>query len=78
MVQGVNFRFYAKAKVDELGIKGFVRNEPDDSVYIEAEGEEEALDKFIQWCKTGPPAAKVDNIVVEEGEYQNFTSFETQ
>ncbi len=39
-VQGVNFRFEAKLTADKLGVKGFVRNEADGSVYIEAEGEE--------------------------------------
>jgi len=74
-VQGVNFRFYAKAKADELGIKGFVRNEPDSSVYIEAEGESYAIGKFIKWCKDGPSTARVESIKIKEGNTHNFSYF---
>ncbi len=75
IVQGVNFRFFAKIRADELDIKGFVRNEPDDGVFIEAEGEKEALDKFIQWCKTGPSSAKITEVKIEEGDYKNLKEF---
>ncbi len=37
-VQGVGFRYYAQKKALELGVNGYVRNRPDGSVYIEAEG----------------------------------------
>lgn len=49
-VQGVFFRASTKDAADRLGIKGFVRNEPDGSVYIEAEGEEEKLNQFMECC----------------------------
>lgn len=75
MVQGVFFRYSAKEHADTLGITGFARNEEDDSVYIEAEGEEEKLDKFLKWCKSGPSLAKVTKIVVTEDPIKNFTEF---
>ncbi len=58
-VQGVNFRHEAKQEADELGLKGFVMNQPDGSIYIEAEGEEEDLELILRWCYTGPDIAKV-------------------
>ncbi|HEY4497069.1 MAG TPA: acylphosphatase, partial [Candidatus Paceibacterota bacterium] len=61
-VQGVFFRQSAKIKADELGIKGFVKNEPDGSVYIEADGDGEAVERFIDWCRLGPDSANVDKI----------------
>lgn len=61
-VQGVFFRHSAKIKFEELGIKGFARNETDDSVYLEAEGGKEALDKLLEWCKKGPPSARVERV----------------
>lgn len=65
-VQGVLFRRSAKQKARELGITGFVRNEPDgESIYIEAEGEEENVKKFIDWCRVGPPLAKAQDLQVE-------------
>ena len=74
-VQGVFFRASTKAKADELGVKGVVRNEPDNRVYIEAEGSEDALKLFIAWCHEGPRLAKVDQVEVTEGQPVGFTDF---
>ena len=62
MVQGVFFRHSAKLKAQELGINGFIRNEGDGSVYSEAEGTKEKLDKFLEWCRKGPSLAAVDKV----------------
>ncbi len=75
-VQGVFYRACAKEKADEWNIKGFVRNEPDGDVYIEAEAEEDVLYKFIKWCNMGPARAKVDRIEAIPGELLGFTSFD--
>jgi len=75
-VQGVFFRASTKQKADELGIKGFVRNERDGRVFIEAEGEEEKLSTFIDWCKQGPRHAHVEHCDVKEITFQSYTSFE--
>ncbi len=61
-VQGVGFRYYTHKKALELGITGYVMNRPDGSVYVEAESEEEALDRFILWCEEGPPWARVSKV----------------
>jgi acylphosphatase len=61
-VQGVGFRFSAQKKARQLAIVGLARNEPDGSVYIEAQGEATVLDDFIQWCSHGPRWAKVREI----------------
>jgi len=75
-VQGVFFRASTEEKADELNIKGFVRNENDGSVYIEAEGEENALREFTAWCQHGPSRAIVHNVIVNEGVLKNFSDFE--
>jgi acylphosphatase len=75
-VQGVYFRASAKDKADELKIKGFVRNEPDSSVYIEAEGNDDAVQKLVSWCHTGPPRARVEKVEIKEGEVAGFENFE--
>lgn len=62
IVQGVFFRRSTKDKADELGISGWVRNEPDGSVEIMATGEKEVLVDLIEWCKDGSPMAKVDKV----------------
>lgn len=74
-VQGVYFRASTKTKADLLGVKGSVRNESDGSVFMECEATENTLNQFIEWCKKGPPHARVDEVQVLEGELQHFTSF---
>ena len=75
LVQGVFYRSVADEKARALGLKGFVRNEPDGTVYIEAEGEEHVIDEFIGWCYIGSPAAKVDEVKVSEGPVSGFQDF---
>lgn len=75
-VHGVFYRASAKDKADELGVKGFVRNEPNGDVYLEAEAEEDVLYKFIKWCNMGPARAKVDRIDAIPGDLVGFTSFD--
>jgi acylphosphatase len=77
-VQGVFFRASAMEQAGALGIRGFVRNEPDGSVYIEAEGEEIMLEQFIEWCWQGPPRARIDKLDVVEGVMRNFEGFEVK
>ncbi|MCX6765750.1 MAG: acylphosphatase [Candidatus Moranbacteria bacterium] len=69
-VQGVFFRHSAREKAEELGISGFARNEPDGTVYIEAEGGKVKLEKFLEWCRKGPPLARVEKV---DFEYQPDT-----
>ncbi|MER3602048.1 MAG: acylphosphatase [Nitrososphaerota archaeon] len=64
LVQGVFFRAHAKRVADSLGLAGWVRNLPDGRVEALVEGEEEAVSKFIEWCRRGPPLAKVEQVQV--------------
>ena len=75
-VQGVFFRASTKNEADRLGISGIVRNEPDASVYIEAEGSDETINKFVAWCKQGPPQAKVSNFDMKEVQPKGFVGFQ--
>jgi len=74
-VQGVFYRATAKDVADLIGIKGWVRNLPDNNVEIIATASEETLQKFINWCKQGPQKAKVEDIIIEELELQEFNNF---
>lgn len=74
-VQDVSFRYYTEEKANELVLAGFVRNEKDGTVYIEAEGEEEKLKDFLKWCRQGPRFAKVADVEVNEGETKGYTDF---
>ena len=72
----MNFRTYTKEKAEELGILGFVRNETDGSVYLEAEGPLEKMNELVEWCKRGPSRAQVTNVNVIYGELKAFKRFE--
>lgn len=75
-VQGVGFRDAAYWKARKLAVAGFVMNEPDGGVYIEAEGEEPALKEFLMWCEKGPVTARVSRLEVIWKEPGNkFTGF---
>jgi len=74
-VQGVFFRATAKDIADELRVKGWVRNLPDRNVEITGTATEEMLQKFIDWCNQGPPKARVDEVIVEELDFQPFNDF---
>jgi len=75
-VQGVFYRASTKAVADQLGIKGFVKNQEDGSVYIEAEGDDFSLESFLEWCNEGPEKAKVENVTLAESELKNYRNFE--
>lgn len=69
------YRATAKDFADDMGIKGWVRNLPDRNVEIRATGSKELLQRFIDWCKHGPPKARVDEVIVEEIDLQVFNDF---
>jgi len=75
-VQGVGFRFYTQKKAMELGLKGFVRNKVDGSVYIEVEGLSRDVDEFVDWCSNGPEWARVDRLDKQFGNLLGYEKFE--
>jgi len=75
-VQGVWFRAGTKERADELEIFGWVKNRPEGTVEIHAEGEKSKLENFIAWCRKGTPAANVTSLDLDSVSLQNFTSFE--
>ena len=75
-VQGVSFRWYAQEQARTLGVCGWVRNEPDGSVLLHAEGDDEAVDSLVEWCRHGPSMAKVSNVAVREATHSGATSFD--
>jgi acylphosphatase len=74
-VQGVGFRYYTHKKAKELHISGFVKNMPDGSVYIEAEGSAVLLEQFISWCGNGPSWARVIKVDRQDVPVCRFDGF---
>jgi acylphosphatase len=77
-VQGVGFRHYTKLKARELGVRGHVRNLPDGSVEVWAEGASPAVAALIEWLAHGPPAADVEATHVRDTEPRGAEKFEVQ
>ncbi|MBD3171728.1 acylphosphatase [Candidatus Bathyarchaeota archaeon] len=78
-VQGVGFRANTRRTANRLGLTGWVRNLRDGRVEIIAEGEEEMIDRLIQWCHRGPTMAHVTNVTVEKGDAKGeFNLFRTR
>ena len=67
-VQGVYFRQGTRETAERHGVTGWVRNLPDGSVEVLLEGGEKEVEKVVEWCRHGPPAARVDRLEVEWGE----------
>jgi len=61
-VQGVWFRESTRRQASTLGVSGWVRNRPDRSVEVVAEGPAEKVEKLVAWCHKGPPAAEVRRV----------------
>ncbi len=59
-VQGVSFRYFVTQQAGRLSLVGWVRNLPDGSVELLAEGPKDRLEALLQVCRVGPPLARVD------------------
>lgn len=76
-VQDVDFRYYTRQRAQDLRLTGFVRNESDGTVYVEAEGTEDKLEKLLKWCHHGPSWAKVKSVEHKySNNLKNYKSFE--
>ena len=75
-VQGVGFRYFARQRADAHGISGFVRNQPDGSVEVHAEGNAEALGAFEADIRRGPSFGRVDDATVTPVKSRGFQGFE--
>ena len=74
-VQGVGYRYSSKMKAESLSIRGSVQNLRDGSVFVTAQGDNDAMDNFVRWCYKGPPGAIVRNIEKVQGKTEEFSKF---
>jgi acylphosphatase len=68
-VQGVFFRAFVERWAEQLKLAGSVRNLPDGTVEVRAEGERQQLEKLVGYLQKGPPPARVDRVVTIWGDY---------
>lgn len=74
-VQGVAFRWHTQERAQQLGVVGWVRNEVDGSVLVHAEGDDDAVDALVEWCRHGPPSARVRDVAAREAAVSGASSF---
>ncbi len=76
-VQGVCYRVSCRDFAGGQGLKGWVRNLDNGCVEALAQGQKDKIEKFIEWCKIGPPSAKVEEVKItwEEasGQFNGFS-----
>jgi acylphosphatase len=65
-VQGVYYRASARREGSLRGLRGWVRNESDGSVGLHLQGDVAAVDAMLDWCRVGPPAARVSRLTVAD------------
>ena len=76
-VQGVCYRMYAQDEAQRLGLTGWIRNCEGGDVELVAEGEDAALRQLLEWCRHGPPHARVTGVQEAYAEAGgSFDSFE--
>lgn len=79
LVQGVWYRESMREVADGLGVTGWVRNRLDGSVEAMVQGEANRVDALVDWCRSGPPLARVKAVQVTDGEgdYDRFEKLPT-
>lgn len=77
-MQGVFFRDTTRRQAIARGVAGWVRNRPDGTVEAVFEGEPEAVEALLAFCRQGPRGAQVDRVEVGEEEPEELTGFEVR
>jgi acylphosphatase len=74
-VQGVGFRYFVKQNADALGVRGFVRNEDDGSVFVYAVADSETIDRMAAAVRNGPRFSEVRGVEEKEASLLKYNSF---
>ncbi len=65
-VQGVSFRDATRQEAEKLGLAGWVRNTGDGNVEAVFEGDPDTVNQMVEWCKSGPSSADVEDVSTEK------------
>jgi len=77
-VQGVFFRDTCRREARSRGVSGWAANRSDGSVEVVFEGEADAVDQMLAWCRTGPEEASVASVEVEVEQPQQESGFQVR
>ncbi len=62
-LQGINFRYHTQQEAQKLGLTGFVRNLSDGRIEIDAQGDDQNIEKLLTWCQEGPQSDHLKSIL---------------
>jgi acylphosphatase len=74
-VQGVAFRYSVQRLAQQRGVSGWATNRRDGTVEAVFEGEQDAVERLVEFCRTGPSGAQVDRVDVTEEEPEALSGF---
>jgi acylphosphatase len=77
-VQGVFFRDTARRMASSRGVAGWVANRPDGAVEAVFEGEPQAVESMVSFCREGPRGASVQRVEEREEEPEGLTGFDVR
>ena len=77
-VQGVSYRANTRDAARDAGVDGWVKNLDDGRVEAVFEGEEESVERMVEWCHEGSPAADVEGVDAEYGDPEGLSGFEVR
>ena len=77
-VQGVFFRDTVRREAERAGVAGWASNEPDGSVEVVLEGDQETVERLVALCRSGPGRAEVEEVSVREEEPEDLGDFEVR
>jgi acylphosphatase len=77
-VQGVFFRDTTRREAETRSVAGWVANRADGAVEALFEGEADAVESMLAFCRQGPPRARVDSVEVSEEDPQGLAGFEVR
>jgi acylphosphatase len=77
-VQGVNFREETRREAERAGLAGWVTNNDDGSVEAAFEGDADSVERVVDWCRSGPASAEVENVEETEEDPEGESGFEVR
>jgi acylphosphatase len=77
-VQGVFFRDSVRRRAEAVGVAGWARNTEDGTVEAVLEGDRQAVDELVEFCRRGPSRAEVAAVEVVEEEPEGLSGFEVR
>lgn len=75
-VQGVFFRESTEQEAQGQGVSGWVANRDDGAVEAVFEGESEAVEIMVEWCRSGPSSASVESVDSSDEDPEGLSGFE--